>query len=389
MENAGRQLEDEEINFALRGKGLGTPATRAEIIENLVSKQYARRAERTIRATPKGILLIDLLRRMHADRLASPILTGEMEMRLQEVEQGLRSRADYTREVVEYTQDIVEKAKNFQYDELYRDDEPLGPCPIAPQLQVVERSRFYCSEDNQGKTDVGVGFIIWKERNGRYLDRTTVRELLKDGETPLLDGFLSAQGQGYKGKLRLDEKGELQLLSEDGSPVGSGSVAEITDNSLPLTACPFGKDRQIFETDITYQCQCDGSCKEAHPKIKAVAVLPKVVCKREMKPEEARQFFEQGRTEEFDDFTSRYGRPFKAKLVLKDNGKHGFEFAPRAGKAKSAGAAKSKPASKSKTKAKATAARKAKPAAKKRASAKAKKSKKAKSPRKAKAKVKI
>lgn len=386
MENAGRQIDDEEINFFMRGKGLGTPATRADIIENLVAKQYARRAERSIRATPKGILLIDLLRRMHADRLASPVLTGEMEMRLQEVEQGKRTRAAYTKEVVDYTIEIVEKAKSFQYDDLYADDEPLGVCPTAPHLKVVERSRFYCSEDNQGKSDVGVGFIIWKERNGRYLDRPTVKELLENGQTALLDGFLSAQGQGYKGILKLDDKGEVQLVSEDGSLVGSGLVAEITAESLPLTACPFGKDRQIFETESTYQCQCDDSCKEAFPKIKKVAVLPKVVCKREMSPEEAKQFFDGGRTEEFDDFISRYGRPFKAKLVLKDSGKHGFEFAPRAAKGKAKakatgdeGAIASKAKSKKASKRKAVAKSKSKKAAAgKKASSKAKKAKKAK-----------
>lgn len=384
MENAGRQVDDEEINFIMRGKGLGTPATRADIIENLVAKQYARRAERGIRATPKGILLIDLLRRMQADRLASPVLTGEMEMRLQEVEQGKRTRAAYTKEIVDYTIDIVEKAKTFQYDEIYADDEPLGPCPTAPHLQVVERSRFYCSEDNQGKTDTGVGFIIWKERNGRYLDRTTVKELLANRQTALLDGFLTAQGLGYKGILRLDDKGEVQLVSEDGSVVGSGLIAEITEDSLPLTKCPFGNDRQIFETESTYQCQCDDSCKEAFPKIKKVAVLPKVVCKREMSPEEAKKFFDEGRTEEFDDFISRYGRPFKAKLVLKDSGKHGFEFAPRAAKGKAKaktdeGAPTSKTKAKKSTKRKAAAKSKSKKAsASKKATSKAKKAKKAK-----------
>ncbi len=379
MEHAGRQVDDEDITDALKGKGLGTPATRADIIENLVTKQYARRADRSMRATPKGILLIDLLRRIHADRLASPVLTGEMEMRLQEVEQGQRTRAEYTEEVREYTKEIVEKAKTFQYDELHAEDEPLGPCPIATHLNVVERSRFYCSEDNQGKADVGVGFIIWKERNGRYLDRTVIKELLTDGETPLLDGFLSAQGQAYKGKLVLNEKGEIQLLAEDGSPVGGGGVDEITEDSQPVTLCPFGTNRQIFETESTFQCQCDDSCKDAHPKIKKVAVLPKIVCKREMKPAEAKRFFDEGRTEEIDDFTSRYGRPFKAKLVLKDNGKHGFEFAPRAAKKKTAKtAAKSKTATTSKTKSKAAAKTKKKAVAKKRAVSKAKTSKKAK-----------
>ena len=376
MEHAGRQVDDEELTEVLKGKGLGTPATRAEIIENLVAKQYARRAERTLRATPKGILLIDLLRRMGVNRLASPVLTAEMEMRLQEVEQGSRTREDYTREVVEYTEEIVEKAKTFQYDELYVKDEPLGPCPIAPELQVVERSRFYCSEDNQGKNSEGVGFIIWKERNGRYIDTVTMKELLDNGETPVLEGFLSANGQGYSGILKLNDKGELQLLSEDGTPIGSGSVAEITDESQPLTRCPFGNGT-IYETESTFQCQCDESCKEAHPKIKKVAILPKIVCKREMKPDEAKKFFEEGITDEFDDFISRYGRPFKAKLKLKDNGKHGFEFAPREPKKKKDGTvskAKGKGKSKKKRKSKAK-SKSAKAKTKSKAKAKAKKSK--------------
>jgi DNA topoisomerase III len=379
MEHAGRQVDDEELTDALKGKGLGTPATRADIMENLVAKQYARRAERTLRATPKGILLIDLLRRMGADRLASPRLTAEMEMRLQEVEQGKRTRQDYTREVVEYTEDIVERAKTFQYDALYAEDEPLGICPIAPELKVVERSRFYCSEDNQGKGSEGVGFIIWKERNGRYLDRVTIKELLEHGTTPLLDGFLSANGQGYSGILQLTEKGDLQLLGEDGKPVGSPGIAEIDENSQLLTKCPIHEGCNVYETETTFQCEGKGEelegpveseskkkskkKKKAKPAKKVVAILPKVVCKREMKAAEALKYFDEGVTDEFPDFISRYGRPFKAKLKLKPNGKHGFEFAPREPKKKKPGA-KTKAKSKTKSKAKSKTATKKKPKAK-------------------------
>jgi len=375
MEHAGRQVEDEELTEVLKGKGIGTPATRADIIENLVSKQYARKAERTLRATPKGILLIDLLRRIGADRLASPALTGEMEMRLQEVEEGKRTREQYTQEVVEYTMDIVERAKTFQYDALYEHDVPLGQCPIAPELNVVERSRFYCSEDNQGKNSEGVGFIIWKERNGRYIDRVTMKELLDNGETPVLEGFLSANGQGYSGKLKLTEKGELQLLNEDGRPVGGPGVAELTEDSQPIAMCPFGENRQVYETDTTYQCDCDESCKEKYPKIKKVAILPKIVCKREMKVDEAKQFFEEGITEQFDDFISRYGRPFKAKLKLKENGKHGFEFAPREPKKKKAGSKKKSKKTTTKKKKKSAKGKKKTTKAKKKSSKKKKKAK--------------
>ena len=372
MEHAGRQVDDDEITEVLRGKGLGTPATRADIIENLVAKQYARRAERTLRATPKGILLIDLLRRMGADRLSSPLLTGEMEMRLQEVEQGQRTREQYIQEVVEYTEDIVERAKTFQYDALYADDEPLGKCPIAPKLDVVERSRFYCSEDNQGKDSGGVGFIIWKERNGRYIDKVTMKELLENGETPLLEGFLSANGQGYSGILKLDEKGNIQLFSEDGKPVGGAGVAEIDENSQLLTKCPLHEDCMVYETETTFQCEGKGPEPEddgKKKKKKIIAILPKVVCKREMSAEEALKYFDEGVTDEFPDFISRYGRPFKAKLKLKDNGKHGFEFAPREPKKKKA------KASKATTKTKKSKAKKKSSKGKKKASSKTKKSK--------------
>lgn len=381
MEHAGRQVDDEELTEVLKGKGLGTPATRAEIIENLVTKQYVRRAERTLRATPKGILLIDLLRRMGADRLASPILTAEMEMRLQEVEQGLRTRRAYTREVVEYTEEIVEKAKTFQYDDLYDNDPPIGPCPLDSKLQVVERSRFYCSEDNQGKDSEGCGFIIWKERNGRYLDRVTVKELLEHGETPLLEGFLSANGQGYSAVLKLTEKGDLELLTEDGKPVGGAGLAEITESSQVLTKCPLHEDCMVYETETTFQCEGKGPEPEDEGGKKAkkvVAILPKVVCKRELSADEAIKYFDQGITDEFPDFISRYGRPFKARLKLKPTGKHGFEFAPREPKAKkesskaapSTKKAKAKRKSKAKAKSKKSAKAKTRSAAKKKAAAK-------------------
>ncbi|MCA9790628.1 MAG: FAD-dependent monooxygenase, partial [Candidatus Eremiobacteraeota bacterium] len=386
MEHAGKQVEDEEITEVLKGKGLGTPATRADIIENLVSKQYARRAEKTLRATPKGILLIDLLRRIRAERLASPRLTGELELHLAEVESGQRSRDDFMSEVVEYTEEIVRLAKTFQYDELYHSDPPLGDCPIAKHLKVVERSRFYCSEDNTGKNGQGVGFIIWKEKNGRYVDRTAMVELLTHGETPLLDGFLTSRGQGYKGKLRLDKDGNLELVSEDGKVAGGPvAVAEIPEDATPLVDCPFNSDCQIFQTEVAYQCRCDETCKATHKKLKSVAILPRVVCHREINPEEAVQFFAEGKTDEWDNFISRYGRPFKAKLFLKDNGKHGFEFAPRAPKKKKEKAGAEAAPGEKKTKAK-TKAKKSKSKAKSKTKAKTTKAKTTKTKTKARAK---
>ncbi len=107
MESAGRQVEDEELAEAMREKGIGTPATRADIIENLIAKGYLVRIGKALRPTVKGIRLVDVLNRIQADRLARPDLTGELEFRLSEVERGERSAGDFMREIAEYTKEIV------------------------------------------------------------------------------------------------------------------------------------------------------------------------------------------------------------------------------------------------------------------------------------------
>ncbi|RPH53984.1 RecQ family ATP-dependent DNA helicase, partial [bacterium] len=107
MENAGKDLEDEDFAAAMHERGLGTPATRAEIIENLIAKGYAVRLGRAIRPTAKGIRLIDILRRVHIDRLTSAELTGEMEFHLNQVEHGQRPAADFMAEIEAYVRGVV------------------------------------------------------------------------------------------------------------------------------------------------------------------------------------------------------------------------------------------------------------------------------------------
>ena len=99
MENAGRNIEDEDLARVMHDKGLGTPATRAEVIENLIAKDYVLRVGKVLRPTTKGIRLIDTLRRIHVDRLASAQLTGEIEQHLGQVEIGGRTAADFMSEM--------------------------------------------------------------------------------------------------------------------------------------------------------------------------------------------------------------------------------------------------------------------------------------------------
>nr|MBC8329494.1 hypothetical protein [Planctomycetota bacterium] len=136
------EIDDEVAVEALRQKGLGTPATRADIIEALIAKGYASRSGKSLRASAKGITLIDFLERIHADHLASAEQTAEMEFHLFQVEAGQRSRESYMEEVTGRVRDLIERLRSFDYDDLYRGEAPLGKCPRDGQ-EVVEGLKGY------------------------------------------------------------------------------------------------------------------------------------------------------------------------------------------------------------------------------------------------------
>ena len=149
MENAGRNIEDEDLARVMHDKGLGTPATRAEVIENLIAKDYVLRVGKVLRPTTKGIRLIDTLRRIHVDRLASAQLTGEIEQHLGQVEAGRRTAADFMEEMAEYATEIVDRAKGFEYEQLYANEPVLGSCPACGR-PVREYAWFYRCEPKPG-----------------------------------------------------------------------------------------------------------------------------------------------------------------------------------------------------------------------------------------------
>lgn len=334
MENAGKQIEDEDLAAVLHEKGLGTPATRADIIENLKAKGYV---DRTLRPTVKGMRLIDILRRMHADRITSAELTGELELHLRQVEQGRRKSAEFMGEIVDYTKEIVDTAKTFEFSELYPNQDPLGICPCDKQRPVYERAWFYrceeCPAEIEAENDCP--FRIWKDKSGRYIDRKTVETLLRDKTTGELDSFRDLRGRTYKGVLSLDGK-DVVLRPLAGSERADEGVAvvEFPVNPEPLATCPIHKDDgcQIIETPTDFICQRRRQQVEAGERKPVGALLPRLVCKREMTREEAIAYFQTGETPLIEDFISRFGRPFKAKLTLDPKtGRHKFEFPQREG----------------------------------------------------------
>jgi DNA topoisomerase-3 len=403
MENAGKQIEDEDRAAVLHQKGIGTPATRADIIENLIAKSYAVRADKALRPTVKGIRLIDTLTRIRMDRLTSPELTGDIEFHLLQVERGEREAADFMQEISDYASAVVERAKTFEYEELYDEDDLLGECP-NPECKkpVIEMSWFYrCKPEPDVEREDDCPVRFWKDTSGRYIDKETVRTLLRDGKTGELDGFTARSGRTYRGFLELlpdeDWKVKCRTLGYNEGE-GVSDEVEYDVNPEPLGRCPFEEECQVVESPTHFICERALKQNEDVKEAKAAAeksgeklspadirkmakelaadapkncgfAFPRTVCKREITRDEAEVYLRNRRTDLLTDFTSRRDRPFSATLVLKETGRHGFEFPPRG-----EGGGK-KTASKKKTKKKATRKKtaKKKPAKKKASKKKASK----------------
>jgi len=267
---------------------------------------------------------------------------------------------------------------------------------------------------------------FWKDTSGRYLDRDAMKGLLADGQTRILDGFTARNGRTYKGVIDVDHDEWKLKVSSMGWNEGEG-VSETPEYEVdpdPLGACTCEPPSEIIETATQFICRRkqveDQRAEELKlqkrewkkegktPKeIRALAaeaqsdeapscgfVFPRTVCKREITRDEALVYLGTGRTELLEEFTSRFGRPFSATLVLKETGRHGFEFPPRkargraAGEADSAASPRRGAGSKKKTTKKKTKKKKAtkKKATKKKAAGRKKTAKKAASSKKTPAK---
>jgi DNA topoisomerase-3 len=331
METAGEQIDDEELAEAMKGRGLGTPATRADIIERLVKTGYTRRIDGKMGPTPKGMRLMDILERLHVPVLAQPRLTGEWEHALQQVQDGVRSKQAVLDDLISFTREVTDALTRFDHDVLFASEPPLGPCPSCKIGQVVETAWGYrCSRNTQN--DPQCKLIIWKDRGGRYIDRALAERLVKEHNSGRIDGFVDRIGRTTEGVLHLepesDEPGaQWQMRVEYGEASGAETEPEVVAGVV--MDCPCGREgcRGVVETTHRFVCSLvlDG-VERSGP------MLPRQVCQRQMDLEEVAAYFEpEGRTDFIEGFISRRGRPFTGLLFRKPTGKHGFEFPPRGG----------------------------------------------------------
>lgn len=210
METAGKDIEDVELREAMKDSGIGTPATRAAIIERLIDVGYLEREGRALAATDKGIQVIGLL----GDHpLTSPELTGSWEHRLAEIEEGTDSRPAFMSDIVKFTTDTVAELDKLKDVKVERAN--LGPCPICGRDVIENRKGYSC----WSKDDPGCGFVIWKQKSGKTLPPSVVKELMATRKTEKpVTGFRSRSGKTFRARLKLVQNDEGKWRVEFAEP---------------------------------------------------------------------------------------------------------------------------------------------------------------------------
>jgi DNA topoisomerase-3 len=232
METAGKLVDDEELREAMKDSGIGTPATRAAIIERLIQVGYVERDGRALVVTEKGLNVVRLLGE-HA--LTSPGLTGEWEHRLARIETGEDSREAFMGDIVKFTQSTVgELDTKLKGVRIPRAN--LGPCPVCGHDIVENRKGYSC----WSRDDPGCGFVIWKSKAGKQLPVSVARELIKTGRTAQpVSGFKGRSGRSFRARLALEQNEEGKWRVEFDEPWAKGGRAgrpPEEDESAPAAA---------------------------------------------------------------------------------------------------------------------------------------------------------
>jgi DNA topoisomerase-3 len=338
MEGAGKLIDDEEFREAMAEKGLGTPATRAAIIEGLLLEKYMFRDGRELVPTAKAFQLTTLLRGLGVEDLTKPELTGNWEHKLSEMEKGLLSRESFMAEIAAMTQRIVAKAKEYDRDTIPGDYATLKtPCPNCAGVVRENYRRFTCT-GAQGATE-GCGFSIGKIPGGRSFELHEVEEFLANRRIGPLEGFRSKAGWPFTAELKLSFDEELKNwklefdFGEDAKKDGESGEPVDFSGQESLGRCPKCQGA-VFEYGSNYVCE-----RSVGANVTCDFKSGKIILQQPVVREQMNKLLDTRKTDLLENFVSnKTRRKFKAFLVFDDKeGKVSFEFQPRAAKAPAAG----------------------------------------------------
>ncbi len=307
MEHSGKLVDDEELAEAMKDRGLGTPATRAAIIEKLIKEKYIVREGKELTPTGKAFELFSLLEALKIEVLASPQMTGEWEFKLNQILQGKFTREKFMSEIRELTEHIISQVRAFEKSPVTR------KAPFSPvgDIHFVETPTAYISEDEK--------ITLRKILGGRIMSQDEIVRIIQ-GETlgPFSD-FRSKRGKSFTASLRLTNN-KIEFLFADS--IDDLDIEGIK-KSEPLGLSPVDGS-PVFETPAAYMSgsKLDGD------KDKGLQVS-KIILARAITRDHIRQLLKDGKTELISNFISKKKRPFDAYLLMNKSGKITFEFPPR------------------------------------------------------------
>ena len=318
MEGAGRLVTDEDLRAAMAGKGLGTSATRASIIEGLLDEDYLIREGKELQATPKAFMLMELLNGLGVRELTRPELTGNWEYQLFQMQGGKKSRDEFMGEIAQMTRQIVDRARQYEHDTIPGDFGVLAtPCPRC-KGEVHERYRnFQC---------MNCDFSLPKILASRLFSAREMETLMAEEQLGPLQGFRSRQGRPFAAVLKLSPEHRIAFDFGNDARNGDGEADSGVDftGQEPLGQCPRCAGR-VFELPMRYVCENNvGDARTCEFS------TGKIILRQEVTREQLVKLLKEGKTDLLPGFvSSRTGRPFKAFLAVKE-GKVGFEFEARA-----------------------------------------------------------
>jgi DNA topoisomerase-3 len=219
METAGKLVDDDELREAMKDSGIGTPATRAAIIERLITVGYIERDGRALVCTEKGLNVIRLL---GEHPLTSPSLTGDWEHRLTAIEEGQDSRQKFMGDIEKFAEKTVTEL-DAKLKDVRIPRANLGPCPVCGRDINENRKGYSC----WGRDDPGCGFVIWKGKAGKQLAVSVARELITRGRTVKpVTGFKSRAGRNFRARLALEQNEEGKWRVEFDEPWAKEGAAK-------------------------------------------------------------------------------------------------------------------------------------------------------------------
>jgi DNA topoisomerase-3 len=325
MEGAGKLVDDDDLRAAMEGKGLGTPATRAAIIEGLIAERYLVRDGRELHPTAKAFQLLTLLRGLGIEELTAPELTGEWEHRLALMEHGKLQRTAFMRDIAQMTQRMVERAKSYESDTVPGDYATLQtPCPKCGGVVQENYRRFACTNCD---------FSLPKHPASRTFEYEEVEELLRERSLGPLTGFRSKMGRPFAAALKISPEFKLEFDFGNSDGGGAGDAAVDFSGLTPLGPCP-KCGGQVYEQPMAYVCE-----RSVGPERSCDFRSGRIILQQPIEAEQMRKLLSDGRTDLLRGFVSnRTRRKFAAFLIRKPDGSTGFEFEPRPARGAAAGA---------------------------------------------------